>query len=242
LGVLAQNTERPNNALHAESLILLLKSSEALAKNESLDPILQGIRKVFQRSKGMAEFQGDTLIQIIQEMGDFLFDNTSYDDLLEEIISVKEKRAREGEAGLILLTRGQQKLAAGKKYDAIKLLGRAQQKLAMQEYKPDWVLAIVVCGLAYERIGLLWGARSNILIAANLTISEYSKEAKLRPQSLLLLQKLVWIELQLGRVPHALAWMEMFHFWRASSYWMRIANRNTLMNGQCRTLYLEYYC
>ena len=39
--------------------------------------------------------------------------------------------------------------------------------------------------------------------------SEYLKNGKLLPQTLLFVQKLIWLELQLGRIPHILAWMEV---------------------------------
>ena len=204
----AKNTQRPNNALHAKSLSLLIDLSQTLLKRKNIDRILLDIKTLLEKSVGFSEFPVTPITQIIQELGEFITDNPKYDELLEVVIRITEKRASESEAGNVLLTRGQQKLSAGKKYDAIKLLGRAQQKLAMEESKKEWIMAAAACGVAYEGIGLLWAARSNLLMVTSLSFTEYMKQGKLPPHTLLLAQKLVWIELQLGRIPHVLAWME----------------------------------
>lgn len=206
---LARDTQRPNNAHQAKTILFLVELSESFIKGENVDAILVSLKDVLEQSVGLTEYSVVTVTQIIQELGNVLTDNPKYDELLDVVVNITQQRTGEGEAGNVLLTRGSQKLLAGKRYDAIKLLGRAQQKLALEEYKSDWVRAAVACGLGYEGIGLLWAARSNILMATNISFSEYNKHGALPPQSLLLAQKLVWIELQLGRIPHVLAWMEL---------------------------------
>jgi hypothetical protein len=208
LSKLAGNTQRPNNAHQARTNILLIDLTEALEKGKDIDVVLSNLKDVLKESEGLTDYKITSVTRIIQELGELLADNPKYDDLLEVVIEITEQRTSEGEAGKVLLTRGYQKIHAGKRYDAIKLLGRAQQKLAMEEYKSEWVKAAAACGVAYEGIGLLWGARSNILMAANESFSEYFKHGTLLPQTLLFVQKLLWIELQLGRIPHVLAWME----------------------------------
>jgi hypothetical protein len=206
---LSCNNQRPNNALMARTDILLMELNEAMATSGSLDAILTNLKKVLIASEGLTEFPLHSIMQIIRELGELLADNTAYDELFDVVVNLTERRTSEGEAGLVLLQRGYQKLQAGKKYDAIRLLGRAQQKLAMSEYQAQWVTALAGCGLAYEAAGLLWAARANMLIAANQALSEFLKNGKIIPQTLRYLQKLVWLELQLGQVFPALAWVEL---------------------------------
>jgi hypothetical protein len=205
----ASDKQRPNNALQGRTTKILMDLQDALANGVPLDPILKSLNDALIASKRLPEFPVQPLIKIIRELGDYLPENAEYDRLFELVISLTEHRASEGEAGRVLLQRGQQKLQAGKKYDAIRLFGRAQQKLAMHEYRTHWVSALVGCSLAYESAGLLWAARGNMLVAANQTLGEYWKQGKIVPQALRCVQRLVWLELQLGRVPHVLTWIEL---------------------------------
>jgi hypothetical protein len=54
----------------------------------------------------------------------------------------------------------------------------------------------------------LWAARANLIAALDRTLYEYFKDGQITPQALSLLRKLVWIDIQLGRVPCVLAWIE----------------------------------
>lgn len=205
----ASDRQRPNNALEARTSKILMDLAEATAKRMPLDPVLKSLNDVLIASKHLAEFPVKPITKIIRELGKYLPDNAEYDKLFELVVGLTEHRASEGEAGRVLLQRGYQKLRAGKKYDVIRLLGRAQQKLAMHEYRAEGVTALAGCGLAYESAGLLWAARANMLVAANQTLTEYWKHGRIVPQALTCLQRLVWLELQLGRVPHALTWIDL---------------------------------
>ena len=147
----------------------------------------------------MPEFSAQSIMEIIRELGNFLTDDAEYDKLFETIVKITGIRSSQGEAGIALYERGLQKLKAKKPYDAIRTLGRAQKKLALDEYREEWISSIALCGLAYELTGLLWASRANIMTAANLAFSEYYQNGKFIPPALRLIQKLVWLELQLGR-------------------------------------------
>jgi hypothetical protein len=205
----ASDKQRPINALQARTSKILMDLQGALADGMPLDPILKSLNDALIASKRLPEFPVQPLIKIIRELGKYCPENTEYDRLLELVISLTEHRASEGEAGCVLLQRGQQKLQAGKKYDAIRLFGRAQQKLAMHEYRAQWVRALAGCSLAYESAGLLWAARANMLVAANQTLAEHWRHGRIVPQALRCVQRLVWLELQLGRVPHVLTWIDL---------------------------------
>jgi tetratricopeptide (TPR) repeat protein len=174
-----------------------------------LDSILQELQDIIVATEGLVAYPAEPVSRIIRELGDVLPDNERYDELFESTLRVMERRASEGEAGKALLERGYQKLERGKTYDAIRILGRAQQKLAMREYREELISALFACGSAYEAAGLLWAARANVLAAANQAFAEYWEQADLTPQALACLRKLVWLELQLGRIPSVLAWIEM---------------------------------
>jgi hypothetical protein len=174
-----------------------------------LKKTLNEFKEIIDTIEGLVDYPVEPLIRVIKELGETLADNEEYDKLFEAVICLAEKRKSEASVGLMRLERGYQKLRAGKTYDAIKFLGLAQQKLAKHEYRYEHIKALVGCASAYESAGLLWAARANMLVAANQALNEFAKHGKIVSQTLPCIQRLIWLELQLGRVPQTLAWMEM---------------------------------
>ena len=206
---LSKDDSRSSNALLARTNKVLMKLHEAVQHPEHLDMVFSEVRKILKLGDGLINYPIDTLTTIIRELGQSITKSDKFDQLFEFAVSLAERRTGEGTAGLMLLQRGYQNLAAGLWYEAIRLLGRAQKKLAKHEYQDKLIEALAHCSYAYERAGLLWAARANIIAAANQTLHEFWQHGDILPQALFCLQRLVWIELQLGRVTCALAWIEL---------------------------------
>jgi hypothetical protein len=206
--LVAERTRR-NTSLQARTLLVLMDLQEAFGDIKKFSGLLKELKKILTETEGLVAYPMETTVKIVREIGNYLSDNEAYDDLFETVVSQMEHRVSEGEAGRVLLERGYQKLRAGRRYDAIRLLGRAQQRLAMREFRGELVEALLACGIAYKSAGLLWAARANVLAAANQAFSDYLEDGKLSPHVLFSLQRLVWLELQLGRVPCVLGWMSL---------------------------------
>lgn len=203
----ASDEARPNNALQARTSLVLMGVPRAMSDADQLDTALEELHAIVGKAEGLIEYGLETLVKIVREMGDWLPENDKYDALLESVVSVMQRRVSRGEAGRILLGRGFQKLRGGRPYDAIRLFGRAWQELAVREHREELIAALLGCGLAYESVGLLWAARANVLAAANQALSEFKDEGRVTSQALTCLQRLVWVEIELGRVACALQWM-----------------------------------
>lgn len=205
---LVADTPRRNNVLSARTNRLFIELTEAQGDQERLDSVFKELNNTILQAQGLIAYPVEAFSRIVRDLGDVFSDSSAFDELLETIATVTEERTSQGEGGRVLLERGYQKLEAEKPYEAIALFGRAQQKLALREYREELVSALVGCALAYERAGLLWAARASVLAAANQALSEYWEQGEIVPQAVSCLQKLVWIELQLGRIAHVLQWME----------------------------------
>ncbi|WP_447978222.1 hypothetical protein [Candidatus Nitrospira bockiana] len=205
---LAAEPGRPNNALQARTSRVLVDMQEAMTGGQPLDKFLLELKDIITTSEGLIAYPVTPLAEIVSEMGHVLTDNEAYDELFEALLPIVERRRSEGDAGRGLLERGTQKLRSGKRYDAIRCLGRAQVKLAKYEYRRDLILAQAECGMAYEEAGLLWAARLNMLAAANHALAEFWEQGKLVLSALRCLERLVWLELQLGRIWCGLAWVQ----------------------------------
>ncbi|HZI85521.1 MAG TPA: hypothetical protein VFD48_01720 [Pyrinomonadaceae bacterium] len=207
---LAADDKRPNNALYAHTLSTLMdliwpQSWDA----KRIDGAIEELITIVRTSEGLGAYPLETFVNVIRELGQYFPDNARYDALIEIVVEFTKQRTSEAEAGKLLLQRGLQKLRAGKNYDAIKLLGRAQQKLALEEYREENFTALLACGSAYERSGLLWAARASVIGAAGIAFTEFTSRGRILPPALESLRRLVWLELQIGRVPQVLLSMEL---------------------------------
>jgi len=201
---------RPNAALHARANLLLMDVFTSNGDVKTLGGILTKFKEVFNQSKGLIDFPALQFVEILMELGEYLPKNESFDDVFESALLLARERESCTVSGRMLLRRGIQKLKGKQPYEAIRLLGRAQQDLAVHESRAEMAAALAVCASAYEEAGLFWAARGSLLLAANQALKEFWERGKMTVQALECLRKLVWIELQLGRIPRALTWIEMF--------------------------------
>lgn len=211
---LSQEKQRPNNAHCARTLLCLhdLALFNILpGRFSSLDDLLEELRIIIVESKGLGEYPFDSYAEIIIELGKFL-DSPQYEKLFDEVISQASARKHEGEAGVLLLTRGAQKLQSNKPYDAIKFLGRAQEYLIKDEYKEELVRCLLICGAAYKEVGLLWAARAQMLSALSLALKAFHQTGVMHYTALLGAIELAWLEMELGRIPHILFCIKLSMF------------------------------
>ena len=207
---LQEEPGRSSTAAHARTAQLLMRLTEAHDNAEERNKILGEFRQDLELCDGLVDFPAQQFIDILMELGEYFPTDEEFDNTFESLLETARKRESSVLAGRMLLQRGVQKLKGEKPYAAIRLLGRAQQDLALHESRGEMVMALGLCGSAYERVGLLWAARGSVLLAANQAMKAFSEDGEITGQALACLRKLVWVELQLGRIPCALAWIETF--------------------------------
>jgi hypothetical protein len=205
---LKQDQNRPSAALQAEAMRLLADLMSC--PPSKTDPLLNGLQKVIQRCGGLIGFPLETLVQILIELGDYLGDRPAFNQLHETIVEIVFKRKGEVSAAQMLLKRGAQQLDANKPYEAIRSLGRTLGWLYKDESRSEMIRALYLCGNAYERIGLRWAARGVVLIAASLATQGLQSPSDISPVHAACYDKLRWLELQIGRLPQALEWHELY--------------------------------
>ena len=205
---LKQDKDRPSISARARASLLLVELTEATGNESALRDVLNDFKTLFEDSKRLLNFPLGELIDLFMEIGDSFPINDVFDDLFETMLPIAEERQSRAGKGRMLLRRGEQKLRANKPYEAIRLLGRAQHELALHETKYELIAALAMCSAAYERAGLLWAARASMLLAASQALNQFWSEGRITRQAVACLRRLVWIELQLGRIPLTLAWVE----------------------------------
>lgn len=202
---IAADSARPNNALQARTGLTLIKATRAIQSktDPQLDAIWIELSQIVDESSNLGGYSVETLCKIVQELG-MIFDSPAFDSLYEKVVDVIRNRRSEGEAGKAYSERGGQKLQQNKPYDAIQWFGRAEELLIKEEYRAELVVALAGSSYAYERAGLIWAARNKILAAVSSSLSAMVEDGEITLPALHALQRLAWLELQLGRIPHVL--------------------------------------
>lgn len=199
---------KETSSLWARMQLILMDLVIGLRTNQSLDPTLKALREVMTEVRKQVEFPVEPVVRIARELAVFIGESTEYDELLENIIEIERERHGDRAAGEMRLERGLQKLSHRKPYEAIDDLAKAQFLLAQAERRGQFIVALTGTGLAYESVGLLFAARANLVTALDRCLYSYFKEGLVDSRALPLLMKLIWIEIQLGRVLYTLAWVK----------------------------------
>lgn len=207
----ASDEGRPTSSLWAETELCLTNFTLTAIANEPVTSILTTLRGILERADGLLDYPFDSVLQIVKELGPVLGDQPEFDSLFELVMALQSARAGRGEEGRLRIERGRQKLEAGDRYGAISQFAKAQTLLAHEEHREEFMLALAGTALGYDAAGLSWAARANMVLALDRSLSEFRLSGSVAPQAVPLLRKLIWLELQLGRVPAALLWIDMLN-------------------------------
>lgn len=207
LGVLASDAARPNNALHARFALAILEAHAAIAARDvgALDRVWRSLVPVMAEGENLLSLPLEQLVGTLEAMGEFVPASDAYEELLDSLLPVIERRRSGAAAGRALLRRGLHKLDAGRLEEAVVLLGRADVKLACEEHVEEFVQALMALASAYLALGLPWAARTKLLMAADRSLAMMREEGDIPAPLLRALYELTWVEIRLGRLPQALA-------------------------------------
>ena len=204
---LAQDEERASASMQARSAQLLMQLF--LAATCDRDAILHELKALVARVQVLIGFPLEPLIESLMVLGDAFVDSQPYQDLFDFLVETTASRRSETAAARMLLRRGIQLLEAEKPSETIRTTGRALVKLFKHESRHELVVALYLLGVSYERLGLIWGARGMLLAAASIATQDLIIHGDVLPAQPACFHRLKWLELQLGRIPHALAWHEL---------------------------------
>lgn len=204
----ADDRAKETSSLWARTQLLLMDLVTGLRAGQSLDTTFKALRDTLAEVRKQIEFPVECVVRLVRELAFVIGDSPAYDELLDSVIEIERERHGDRAAGEMRLERGLQKLSRKKSYEAIDDLAKAQFLLAQEERRGGFIAALASTGLAYESAGLLFAARANLVSALDRCLYSYFKKGAVDARALPLLRKLAWLELQLGRVPYALAWVK----------------------------------
>ena len=205
---IAADPLRLNNALQARTSLVFMRIMQTAQAGQSdqLESCWSDLEQIVDESAALGAYPVERLSDLVAVLGESI-DSPTFDALYEKLADVIRQRRSDGAAGEMYYRRAFQKLQQEKPYEAIRWFGRAEELLIKDEYQADLVIALLGSSHAYERVGLLWAARNKALAAAERTLAAFREQGTIPPQALIAMKRLVWIELQLGRIPQILTTM-----------------------------------
>jgi len=203
---LAGHMDRPSVSLQARALNALMDLVIAIPAQPP--KAIQALREVVENADGLIGFPLVRLSDLIGEISEFYVGNEAFAALFDSLVEVVGRRQGQVASARMLLRLAAQQFERDKPYDAIKTVGKALKNLYKHESRREMVKALTLCALAYERVGLLWAARGILLNAASIATNDWWQQSAITVDQFRCYNRMKWIELQLGRLPHLLAWHE----------------------------------
>ena len=205
LEIMSKDVERPNNALLAQTLLLVNQVSQAFADNdyESLNALWPKFSEVVDQAKGLGEFPVDFLKQMVEVFGNIAAKDPGYASLVDRLSDFVSERTSEANGALVLLKRAQQ-LDLEDNLEMIRLLGKAGLHLAKKEYSGSLIEAMKLLSIAYRSAGLLWAARACCIFTLATIFIEAEEDSDLPASVIPTFILLGWIALELRHLPDLL--------------------------------------
>jgi hypothetical protein len=203
--VLAEDSERPNNALEASVGLLRIRLNRALLAGEraQLSQIWEDFSDLIDRAKGLGEFNFDTLVKFVEATGQIAGNDPGYNALVEKCALAVGERKSQGEAALMYLRRAE-KLDFEDNFDMIRWLSKAAVGLSKQEFSDDLVQATYRLAVAYRSAGLLWAARASCSVAMATLGVRADRQGDVPIEFVPTAKLWAWLSLELWHLPDAL--------------------------------------
>jgi len=209
LKAIAENGERPTSSLMARTLLAIMMIGEELSP-ESLASGLREIASILETARDHLDYPFDSMARGIEGLVNMVGGQQDLDDLLERIIEMQAERGGELQGGRMRLRRALVCLKDGRYREAIAQAGKAQLLLGRGGADEEFLQSIFATASAYEAMGLLWAARANYAFGLHWVLRGSDTTGELPSSLYVPLARLIWLEIELGRVPQALCWLE-FH-------------------------------
>ena len=205
LADVATNKAMPNMALEARLGVHLIDLYRAMFADDraGFSVLWTALAKVVRDADGLAEFDADGLVQLIEVFGDVAGADPGYDDLIDEVARFVEHRRGTAESALVLLRRARG-LGDTRPLDVIRLLGGVVPALHKKEYVGSQIEAGVLLMASYAEAGLPWAARASVAGAVASIFVQADEDGLLPADAIPVLTGLAGVLAELAHVPDLL--------------------------------------
>ena len=209
LKAIAEDGGRPTSSLMARTLLAIMMMTDEHSR-EALASGLREIAGILETARDHLDYPFDSMARIVEELVNMAGGEEDLDGTLERIIEMQAVRGGDVQEGRMRLKRARVCVKARRYGEAIAQAGKAQLLLGRGGADEEFLHSIFATAYAYEAMGLLWAARANYASALHWIVRTSDTTGELPSSLYVPLARLIWLEIELGRVPQALCWLE-FH-------------------------------
>jgi hypothetical protein len=203
---LGKDYSRPNNALYAETVLVMSEVRSARNDPTAMRKLFERLTKLFRKAQMLGTYPMLQFMETWEKLGEFFCDFPGYAELQREMQRITEKRFGATEAGRRQVTYGWQLLEKDKHLEGLAELSQARFLLAKEETLDESVDAALGCALAYRKLGHPWAARMEAVSAAHASLYSMERFHENPRRGLFIARFIAWLELSLGRVGPFLVW------------------------------------
>ena len=203
------DAQKLNSALTAKTYKTFIELTLCIHKRENPANYFKTLSDILLQSKTFIDYPFESTRQIIEELGVIFPDDSEYDNLIDNLAELSERRYSELASGEIFVRRGGQKLNAKCYKESIVYFGKAVIKLAKEESKDGMCLVLLGLGMAYRELGLIWASNNCYTTVCALSFKSISESGKPNKRIYQSLEEIIKNELFIGRLPSLFTWYEM---------------------------------
>lgn len=210
LSELEINKLKPCTSLIASTYKSIQGLMDSIYEENDPKEYLIELSKHLSKSRGLLDFPFNSFKTIIEELGSNFPNQQEFDNLIDCIASLSEKRNSELTAGEIFLKRGGQKLFAKYHKESIIYFGKAVLKLAKEESQNGMYLSLIGLSQAYDSMGLMWASNNCLISASSIAFKSWYEKGVINERIYNCVKQLAINELFIGRLPSFLIWHELY--------------------------------
>ncbi len=204
-----ENKGRPTSSLMSRTHLAFLKLIYKEDLKDIKDSFIE-LSNILFESKSFLDYPFETTLKMIEEIGKSFPNLKEYDELIDTVARLSEKRNSELASGIIFLKRGMQKLEHGYNKESIVYLGKSILKLAKEETSNYMYFSLLGLGMAYRNLGLIWASNNCYVSACNFSFKLSDEKGTISEKTYRAVKEILTNEFFIGRIPLILTWHEMF--------------------------------
>ena len=214
LSDLEKNNYKPCTALIASTYKSIQDLMDSIAGDKDPKKQLLELSKKLKQGERYLDYPFESFKKLLEHFGENYPNHIEYDNLIDCIATISEKRTSELVAGEIFLRRGAQKLYSDYSKEAIIYFGKAVVKLSKEESQNGLYLLLRGLSQAYSDIGLYWASNNCLISASAIAFKSWYEKGVITKRIYETVKILSFNELMIGRIPSFLTWHELFQIIR----------------------------
>lgn len=197
---LSLRRSHPTEAAWAHTQLLFRRLVEEVENPKAFERNLIELLDLLPEIERLEEYPLTQLVKCLDAIAEAGPWSETFNELSDRMTTLMQMRAGDQAASSHMLVRARQSLRSARPYDAIKLLGRAWEKLHRREARYEYIHGSLLAAASYESIGLLWAARAHLMLALSRAFRDLEEDGSISGHELAPLEMLARIELGLGRI------------------------------------------